>query len=250
MAASFCKLMSHLKTKGRKADYKSLKQDKSTKIEAAEVIFHQVRSKSLTAAFKFCVGALDTAGPHTIIKQRSDGGRQRRTCGGRRCHATRLVHNDVRVVEDRRGALFAVDGGGGGGRARQWGVARGGDGRPCVRGWGGVLKKSWKASRKPQERSDPHRTLFYSSWLKAGRISPGTQPGSAPDTEGRFYSSPWWAGRPSCHGNPGWSCQQPLVVLEYAHPQSNRTCCCLRTASPQLQHLLAGRRGEVKSGFA
>lgn len=57
---------SHLKTKARKVASKRIKEDESTKIEAAEVIFHQVRSKSLTAIFEFCVGALDTAGPQPI----------------------------------------------------------------------------------------------------------------------------------------------------------------------------------------
>lgn len=59
-----------------------------------------------------------------------------RTCGGggRGSHADHLawlVHYDIRVVEHRRRALLAVDRGGGGGCARQWGVARGGDWRPC-----------------------------------------------------------------------------------------------------------------------
>lgn len=127
--------MSHLKKKARKVAYKRRKEDKSTKIEAVEMIFLQVSSERLTVNLKFCVGALDTAGSASHLKQLSDGGWQRRTCGGGGCsHATRLVHDDVRIVEDRRGALLAVDGGGGRGCAGQWGVARGGDGGPCERG--------------------------------------------------------------------------------------------------------------------
>lgn len=43
-----------------------MQDDNSTKIEAAEVIFHQERSESLAALFKFCVGVSDAAGPLQI----------------------------------------------------------------------------------------------------------------------------------------------------------------------------------------
>lgn len=54
-----------------------------------------------------------------------------------------------------------MDRGGSGGRARQWGVARGGDGRPCERGKKASVLEVIKPQQKPTAafRSSPDTIL-------------------------------------------------------------------------------------------
>ena len=105
---------------------------------------------------------------------------------------------------------------------------------PISHGGMQCFEKSFRSDVKRPLDGDSYLKLFCSSWWLVGMISREIQQDWEAVPVGQSYSLPWWAGRQSFHGNPGWSCHWLWVGLGCVHQRWGLSCGPLQISPPLL----------------